>query len=78
VDEPPEPVLYLSVRDDGVGAPPQALDDPRSHGVLGMRERAGHFGGKLSIDSAPGQGTRVRLVMPLLLGASQPAEGAAA
>jgi PAS domain S-box-containing protein len=78
VDEPPEPVLYLSVRDDGVGAPAQALDDPRSHGVLGMRERAGHFGGKLSIDSAPGQGTRVRLVMPLLLGASQPAEGAAA
>ena len=47
------------------GAPAQALDDARSHGVVGMRERAGHFGGKLSIDSAPGQGTRVRLVMPL-------------
>jgi PAS domain S-box-containing protein len=65
VDDPPDPVLYLSVRDDGVGAPAQALDDARSHGVVGMRERAGHFGGKLSIDSAPGQGTRVRLVMPL-------------
>ncbi len=67
VDDPPDPVLYLSVRDDGVGAPPQALDDARSHGVLGMRERAGHFGGRLSVDSAPGQGTRVRLVMPLQL-----------
>ena len=78
VDDPPEPVLYLSVRDDGVGAPLQALDAPRSHGVMGMRERAGHFGGKLSIDSAPGQGTRVRLVMPLLLAAAQPGEGAAA
>ncbi len=65
VDEPPEPVLYLSVRDDGVGAPAQALDSARSHGVMGMRERAGHFGGKLSVDSMPGQGTRVRLVMPL-------------
>jgi PAS domain S-box-containing protein len=65
VDDPPDPVLYLSVRDDGVGAPPQALDDPRSHGVVGMRERAGHFGGRLTVDSAPGQGTRVRLVMPL-------------
>jgi hypothetical protein len=27
VDDPPEPVLYLSVRDDGVGAPAQALED---------------------------------------------------
>ena len=67
VDDPPDPVLYLSVRDDGVGAPARALDDARSYGVMGMRERAGHFGGKLSIDSAPGQGTRVRLVMPLHL-----------
>ena len=32
---------------------------------MGMRERAAHFGGTLTIDSAPGQGTRVRLVMPL-------------
>jgi len=33
--------------------------------VMGMRERASHFGGQVSIDSAPGQGMRVRLVMPL-------------
>ena len=65
VDDPPDPVLYLSVRDDGVGAPARSLDDARSYGVMGMRERAGHFGGRLTIDSAPGQGTRVRLVMPL-------------
>jgi signal transduction histidine kinase len=73
VDDPPDPVLYLSVRDDGVGAPAQALADARSHGVVGMRERAGHFGGKLSIDSAPGQGTRVRLVMPLQVSPAAPA-----
>ena len=65
VDGPPEPVLYIDVRDDGIGALPAALADPQSFGVMGMRERAGHFGGKVSIDSAPGQGTRVRLVMPL-------------
>ncbi len=65
VDGPPDAVLYIDVRDDGVGAAPAALADPQSFGVLGMRERAGHFGGRLSIDSAPGQGTRVRLVMPL-------------
>ena len=65
VDDPPDPVLYLEVRDDGVGARPEALNDARSWGVIGMRERAGHFGGRLTIDSAPGQGTRARLVMPL-------------
>ena len=64
-DGPPDPVLYLDVRDDGVGATPEALNAADSWGVIGMRERAGHFGGKLTVDSAPGLGTRVRLVMPL-------------
>jgi signal transduction histidine kinase len=53
------------VRDDGVGATPQALNDPRSWGVIGMRERAAQFGGRVQIDGATGQGTLVRLVMPL-------------
>ncbi len=65
VDAPPDPVLYLEVRDDGVGTAPEALHDARSYGVMGMRERAAHFGGRLTIRSAPGQGMLVRLVMPL-------------
>jgi PAS domain S-box-containing protein len=65
VDGPPGSVLYLEVRDDGVGALPLALNAANSFGVIGMRERAAQFGGKLTIDSAPGQGTRVRLTMPL-------------
>lgn len=65
VDAPPAPVLHLEVRDDGIGAERAALDDPRSYGVMGMRERAGHFGGRLFIDSTPGRGTLVCLTMPL-------------
>ena len=65
VDDPPQPTLYLDVRDDGVGVSAQALNDPRSWGVIGMRERAAQFGGRMLIDGAPGQGTLVRLVMPL-------------
>jgi PAS domain S-box-containing protein len=65
VDDPPQPVLYVDVRDDGIGATAEQLGAPRSYGVMGMHERAAHFGGRVSIDSALGQGTRVRLVMPL-------------
>ena len=65
VDDPPQPVLYLDVRDDGVGAGAQALGDKRSWGVIGMRERAAQFGGRVLIESAPEQGTLVRLVMPI-------------
>lgn len=65
VDGPPAPVLHLEVQDDGIGASAASLDHPRSYGVMGMRERAGHFGGEVELRSAPGQGTRVRLRMPL-------------
>ena len=65
VDSPPGPVLHITVRDDGVGAEPAALNHPQSYGVMGMRERAGHFGGTLQIESVPGSGTWVRLTMPL-------------
>jgi PAS domain S-box-containing protein len=65
VDGPPHPVLYLEVADNGVGAVQGALDDRGSYGVMGMRERAGHFGGKLLIDSRRTHGTRVRLQMPM-------------
>lgn len=65
VDGPPQATLHIEVRDDGVGAEPAALNHPRSYGVMGMRERAGHFGGTLEIDSVPGHGTCVRLTMPM-------------
>jgi signal transduction histidine kinase len=65
VEPPPQAVLCLEVQDDGVGASGQALRAARSYGVMGMHERARHHGGRLYIDSAPGAGTCVRLLMPL-------------
>lgn len=60
--------LRLSVQDNGVGAPPQAFDAADAYGVMGMRERARHFGGDIHIDSAPGQGTRMCLTVTLISG----------
>ena len=65
VDSPPDPVLQLEVEDDGIGASPEQVAAPNSFGVLGMRERAGHFGGTVTIRSAPQRGTRVLLTTPL-------------
>lgn len=58
-------MLTISVSDDGVGVTAAALADARSYGVMGMRERARHFGGSLQIDSAAGAGTTVRLQLPV-------------
>jgi PAS domain S-box-containing protein len=57
--------LRLTVEDNGVGAPPHAFEAADAYGVMGMRERARHFGGDIHIDSAPGQGTRMCLTLTL-------------
>lgn len=64
--------LRLAVRDEGRGfAPPdQPADLARNghFGLMGMRERALLYGGKLTIESAPGQGTTIRASLPLIRG----------
>jgi PAS domain S-box-containing protein len=55
--------LQIVVCDDGRGFDPQQL--PKGTlGLLGMRERGHMVGGTVIIDSAPGQGTRVRVYIP--------------
>ena len=58
--------FQLSVGDDGVGFDPAK---PRSgdggFGLVGMRERVAELQGELNIRSAPGQGTEVKLTIPL-------------
>jgi PAS domain S-box-containing protein len=57
--------LVLTVQDDGVGAPAQAFEAGDAYGVMGMRERARHFGGQIHIASVPGEGTQMRLQLGL-------------
>jgi signal transduction histidine kinase len=58
--------LALEVSDDGIGIAPEALARPRSHGLLGMRERALLLGGSLSVErGVNGVGTCVGAWIPL-------------
>jgi signal transduction histidine kinase len=59
-----DPKLCLSVSDDGRGFDvADAAAAPGHHGLRGMAERVQGIGGELSIDSQPGHGTRVRVVV---------------
>ncbi len=53
--------LVLKVIDDGRG---MAVNKKHGVGLASMRERAEELGGSLSIDSDPGQGTRVMAQLP--------------
>lgn len=57
--------VTIEIEDDGKGFVPESLPPPaareRGLGLLGMRERVELFGGTIELDSAPGQGTRVKV-----------------
>ena len=57
--------IALEVRDNGRGFVVSEPARPGSFGLLGLRERASLLGGELSIDSTPGQGTIMRMSLPL-------------
>jgi signal transduction histidine kinase len=58
--------LRLSVRDDGRGMERSEGNGRAGHyGMVGMRERASQIGAELDLSSAPGQGTKVSLRMPV-------------
>lgn len=56
--------LTLVVDDDGTGFDPSCGAGSRCAGLRGMRERATALGGRLDLETSPGYGTKVRLVVP--------------
>ncbi len=57
-------ILELTVQDNGRGISETDRAKPHSFGLRGIRERVEYFGGRVSIDSQPGKGTRVRVFIP--------------
>jgi two-component system CheB/CheR fusion protein len=72
--------LQVAVSDNGPGFDPANMKAPGESGVgfglLSIRERLGLIGGRLEIDSAPGNGSRFVLTAPLLQArdAAEPSE----
>jgi len=55
--------VQLQIEDDGIGFDTTKEPSVRSFGIRGMRERVASAGGTLKIDSKPGAGTTVLLVV---------------
>ncbi|MCX5684585.1 MAG: ATP-binding protein, partial [Planctomycetota bacterium] len=69
--------VEVTVADSGAGFDPARLENEMTatggFGLFSIRERLGYLGGRMTVDSAPGRGSRFTLVAPARL-ASAPVE----
>lgn len=56
--------IHLLVEDDGKGFDAAQVDRATHFGLLGISERVQSLGGVLEIDSTPGAGTRLSVILP--------------
>jgi signal transduction histidine kinase len=56
--------VRLEVRDDGTGVAAAADGEAPGFGLVGVRERAAHVGGTMSLESTPGRGATLRVEVP--------------
>lgn len=58
--------IELTIRDNGKGFVTTGIENKRTLGILGMRERVSIINGEYSIDSIPGKGTTVKVSIPFV------------
>jgi NarL family two-component system sensor histidine kinase YdfH len=59
--------ISIEISDNGIGFDPQTAVGRSGHyGLVGIRERARLFGGSLTIDSQPSQGSILKIQLPLM------------
>jgi PAS domain S-box-containing protein len=64
-----EASLHVHVTDHGVGFQSQdQLIENKRFGLLGLRERVERLNGTITIDTEPGLGTRISMILPLTAG----------
>lgn len=60
-----ETELCLEIADDGKGINTENIDNGKTLGIIGMKERAALLGGKLTITGEKNKGTSTKLILPL-------------
>jgi len=60
-----EQVIKIEISDQGQGFNLNNVDNRSHMGLNGMSERACALGGRLEIQTAPGEGTRIQVIIPL-------------
>jgi PAS domain S-box-containing protein len=58
-------LAILSVVDNGTGISKKHISNPRSFGIIGMRERVKFLGGNFEISGAKNQGTSIFIAIPI-------------
>ena len=59
--------IRLRITDNGIGIAEGSSSKPKSHGLVGMRERMRQIGGQLSVGRPPGgKGTTIEAFVPHL------------
>ena len=58
--------VELKVRDNGKGITDEQIGNPKSFGLIGIRERVKIFGGHSAMKGAPGKGTVMTVRIPLV------------
>lgn len=57
--------ILLTIADDGIGITEEQIQNPKSLGLLGVRERAVILGGSVVVTGEQGGGTTVKVRMPI-------------
>ena len=57
-------VITAIIEDNGIGFDPASIQDNKSFGILGMKERVLSLGGDFELISSPGAGTKIRVTLP--------------
>jgi PAS domain S-box-containing protein len=56
--------ILLSIADDGKGFKPALVQNKKSFGIFGMKERVFSLNGKFDLVSAPAKGTKINITLP--------------
>ena len=58
-------LISMEIRDNGIGFDPLTQRDSVGHGLHNMRTRADNLNGSFKLKTAPGEGTVIKISLPL-------------